>query len=560
MAIKTPKAGAAAAAVLGAMIFWLIARAMASAGAMPLIITLMDGLAAFLGFLAVVRIAKALWLWLRIRALLRPSGLHGRVGGVETIMAHNIGLSHCNADAEGIPVGTQDNKRLTYWKGQGHMSLIAPTEMGKTASFSLNSCMSLGAQRNLVTTGKGAEVAVKTHKYRSQILGQTVIIVDPWGEAARYDLPTHRFNPMGHLVSLAATRCRSLADTCRAIAIALKPEEAKASGENKLFRSMARHMITEVSRYLALCEAEEGGNQCNPVHLYRTFCGAQSTLMDTFRAMQNCPDYDGAVSAAGFRFEGIFLDTPKTAQSFLTEVTDALAIYEPSGILAQSVQTSDFDPTDLKNPDGHGMTIHLVIPPGKALTHGAYIGLALDSLAIQALEAGRFYPRVTLLCDEFEQLFTGKWDTAERILKTGRSAGVNLISIVQELSGYAAYGDKASMWTTQPEVVMCWGVRDPKDAEAYAKRAGKQSVVHPSGSVRDNDDALSSTLKEEGVDMMRPDQFLHMRPFQAAVFYKQNPPFLVDLVHVKSVKPWADYIDDLPDAQPEADFPIRFQA
>jgi len=550
----------AAAAAVGTVLLWFCYKGFKAAGAGPLVVQMLGWVTLFAVIVTVFRLIRDFRLWLLLQRLMTPRGIYGRIGGTGTINGAEIGLKLSNPNGDGIPVGTDDGKNIAYWDGAGHGNVRAPTEQGKTASFFLPATVSLGAHRNIITTGKGAEVAYKSYKYRSEVLGQKVFNIDPWGEAARLGLPTHKFNPIGHLVTLAKFRSPELGEKTRQFAYTLKPEDAKASGENKVFRSVARDMVSEVSRYRAICEAEHGELICNPVGLYRDFCGSTENLLQVFREMQSCPDYDGAISAAGFRFEGVFRDTPKSAQSFLSEVTEALAIYEPSGVLAKNVEYSDFDPHILKTPDGPGVTINLIIPPGKSDIYGRHIGLVLDALATTALEASRFAPRVTLLLDEFEMLFDGVWPTAERILKTGRSAGVNMITAVQETAGFSAYGDKASMWTTQPELVMAWGIRSTSDAEDYAKRAGKRSIVPISGGAKTDEHSLSYSMKEEGIDLMRIDEFMQMGPYRAAVFYKQNPLLLVDLVHVKSVDGWAQHIPEMPDAQPEPAMPLRFKA
>ena len=549
-------------AALSAVFFYIFYDWLRGVGAPSLYVWPVGAFAALFAGITVLRLLWMIDWWWLARRLRRPTGLHGQIAGIDDTDPNEIGLRHTNDDGNGILIGAKDGKPI-FWCGNGHVSVRAPTEMGKSASLSINALLSLGKQRNIITTGKGIEVAKVTYRYRSEVLGQKVICIDPWEIGRKAGLPVHRFNPFQHLVELALSRSRDLGDKCRECALVMKPEDRNTGGgENKIFRSVSRDKIAYVLKHQAWWQAETGELVCNPAGLYRVFNGSTEELIALFKKMQLCPDYDGTIAEAGKRFESLFRNSPKSAQSFLTEVQDALSIYAPDTALGKNTEWSDFDPADLKRP-GKGMTVHFIVPPGKSTTHGSYVGLALNTLATICMDEGSFTPRVTIIADEFESLSSGELPFVERLLKMGRSVGINLISIVQERAGYKTrYRDKASMFETQQELVLAWGIRSVEDAEYYAKRAGKRSVMTESATVAGGSETPappSLGIKEEGIPLFRADEFLQMPDFTAVAFYKQNPPLILDLVHYKMTDRGARYGDPVPGSLPEADFPVRFK-
>jgi len=64
-------------------------------------------------------------------------------------------------------------------------------------------------------------------------------------------------------------------------------------------------------------------------------------------------------------------------------------------------------------------------------------------------------------------------------------------------------------------------------------------------------------LSEKSIPLYRPDEFLQMPDYTAAVFFKQNPPIMADLVHYQSVKEWRDYAQSNPDITMDG-VPVRY--
>lgn len=552
-----------AATLVPAIVAFVIYRALSNWGAEPVYTMFFAGIGWFCLALSLMGLTKTFRLWRLVRLLRVPPGLLGRTFMPGVTDGEHSTLRFDNNDGNGIPLGESEGKYL-YWHGKGHMSVRAPTEAGKTESLAASILFALGAHRNFITTAKGAELAILTTCYRRDVLGQEVIIIDPWDELKGTGLKRHDYNPAYNLIEYARTGSSELIDEARSLAMTLLPETANGSGDNRIFRSQGREILTFSLIYAAICEAQTGELTANFSYLYRKLNADPDEVMDFFMDMSRCPDYSGVVALAGKRFSGKMKRVAKSAESFLTEAQDALQIYDPSGPLGQSIEFTTFDPSLLKK-SGKGITIHVVIPPEKYISHGSFGGICLNSLVMPCIKANSFEPRVTILADEFQLLSNGgALPFVMPTLQIGRSRGVQLITLVQDTSGYKiCYGDDASAFTTQSEIVMAWGIRSVTDAEEYSKRIGPKSVMTESGSVpmlADANGSHSLTINEQGVPIYRPDELMQLPKFTAIMYHQQDPIKLINLVSYRSVSPWCDLADPVPGSPPLTDIPVKFKA
>lgn len=544
---------------LTAVLFLLIFHLLRSYDAPQFLIWLYGCMVALCGY----SVARDLWSAFQWGCLLRnmhqSAGTFGRTGFPTAADAERIGLSFTNEDGNGIPLGGTGNK-IIYYHGPSHISVRAATNAGKTESLSATICYALGAHRNVVATAKGAELAWLCARYREDELGQQAYIVDPFGIAKRLGLKTHDFNPVGHLPRYAAARSPELLDRARAVTLILTPESDAASGENKIFRQLARDLKSGVLSFLAVEQADTGELCCNLPTLQRVLRGSNESLMEFLHRMRRCNAYDGAISRAADSFLGRLERSPKFAESILAQAIAPLDIYEPAGPLGRNTLYSDFDVRELKQP-GRGVSIFFVTAPEKSELYHTHIGLCLNATIEESIAADRFEPRLTIVGDEWASL--GVLPAALPTLFLGRSRGVQLVTFVQQTESYERYGKQAAAFTTQSEVVIAWAIRSTKDAKEYSERAGQLSAITESISAvpqTTGSRGPSITLAERGIPYLRPDEFLQLPDYTGVVFYKQNPPFTVDLVSFRSVDGWREHGQPMPGAPPLRELPVKYKA
>lgn len=544
------------------LIFYLIYRFFTEFDADPFYLWLFGSATLLCVFLTIRSLFSSFRWWRLIKTMKVPTGIYGNTEFPTASDAENIGLSFANDDGNGIPLATVDDK-IIYWRGRGHMSVRAPTDSGKTESSAANICFALGGHRNIICTAKGAELAWLCGPYRKS-LGQKVIYINPWRLMKEHGLPSHDFNPVGHLVKYAERHDPELIDKARSIANILLAEPETGSGDNKIFRTQGRDILTWCLIYLAIREAETGELCCNLPYHYNVLCGSNDDLMGFFAEMQTCFEFGGTIRRAAGRFLGKMQRAPKSAESFLTEAQDALQIYDPAGMLGRSMEYSDFDPADLKIP-GRPTTLFIIIPPEKTLTHGSFAGLCLNALIDICIEADTFEPRVTVVADEFANLSEGKLPAILPTLYLGRSRGLQLITYVQDTESYSRYGKEASAFTTQAEIVLAWGIRSTKDAEDYSKRSPQQSIMTESGNIPISEDAgndhkYSLGLSEKGIAYLRADEFMSLPDYTAVIFYKQNTPLITSLFSYRMVDPWHHHATPVPGSPPLSELPVTLKA
>lgn len=514
-------------------------------------------------------ICKTVWsayldwrLWRFFRNAPTPTGLHGRtdhVGLNELVLA---GLKTSNPDGNGIPIGAIGDTMLFY-EGNSHVSVRASTGGGKSESSFAPTCFALGSHRNIIATGKGKEPACLVAEHRKSI-GQEVVIIDLGNQMGGTGLKVSDFNPIGHLVELAERNDPKLIDEARKIAASLIFEpKGGAGGDSIFFRNQGRKWKTWFLCGAAVLEAMHGELICNLPALYTKINSGDDELKAFLTELTTLDHFENSISGAAKRILSKWKSSPKTFESVLSEVENGLEIYDPASHLGKSsIYTSDFDPRDIKRKP---MTILLVTDPTQSETHGIAAGLALEVLTNIALQANSFEPRVTIIADEFANLSKGALPSMLPTLYVGRSLGVQLITYVQDTSSYEdRYGKEASAFTTQCEVTIISKCSDVDDAENYSKRSGQISVMSeslnlPQGMESDPNKSYSVTLSEQGIPRLRADDFLHLDNFKAAVFYKQLPAVMFDLVSYRQVLPWRDQAGTVPDAPPQDELPIRFQ-
>ena len=541
----------------GSVVSFLIYRLLAAANADPFGQYLFGGVALACALHALLGLISAFRWGRTVKAMQEPTGLYGPVDVPGFDDLETMGLSFSNQDGNGIPVGG-DGKRIAYYRGPAPVSYRAATNAGKTESGSAPICFALGAHRNIVATAKGAELAYIVAKYRRDVLKQNVYIVDPWGLMKGSGLSTHNLNPIGHLPRYAETGSPELLDKVRGKTLQLLPEPEGASGENRIFRVLARDFLSGSMAAAAVFEHEDGELCCNLPYLAQVLGGSHEDLLDYLRRMRGCDHLGGSIRRTAERFLSRLNRSPKFAESILSEVNAALALYDAGGPLAAHTEYSDFDPADLKRPD-KPTSVFFVVPTEKTVLYGPHVGLCVDGIVDVCIEANRFEPRVTCVLDEFAAL--GVLSCAQTLLYQARSKGIQLVSFVQDTESFSRYGKEASAFTTQSELVIAWAIRSTKDAKEYSERSGQRSVVVESvGMPGQSDGAHSINLSEKGIPIYRPDDFLHLPDFTAAVFYKQNPPIIMTLASYRMVDPWRTYAQPVPGAPPMPDVPVLYRA
>lgn len=512
--------------------------------------------------LTVVKFLRDTKNWIALRGMLNPQGIYGTTKPLNSQSPKELGLKTRNKSGKGMALGAKHGDwlhRLVYYDGDSHGLYVGSTGSGKSSSLAKPFRLSLGAEVNAIITAKGEDMAVSLHRFITEVLGQECICIDPYKLMKDHGVKSHDYNPCGELVDLASKQSPRVFEKAEEIAKIILQDPPNGGGDNQVFKDWGRSIIALCLVFLAVEEAETGELCCNLAYLNRLFNDSLEEVSKFFLRMSACPAFEGEIAGAGRKFLSKVTTTQKSAESFLSELQVALAPFRSVSEIGKSVEYSTFNPDHLKTP-GKGMTIFIVLPLESSHMADMYTGLVLDTLANRCIAANRANPRVVIIADEFENLSRGPLPVVERILKLGRTRGVQLHAFVQDMGGLdARYKELTSMFVSQSAIFMAFDIRSVKDAEMYSKRAGQRSIVTDNASVPDGGTG-SITVREEGIPQMRVDQFTQLPKFQAVLFKENHPPQILDLIHWKQVDPWCHQVDPVPGTPAEPDFKVRFKA
>ncbi|MBV1952633.1 MAG: type IV secretory system conjugative DNA transfer family protein [Cycloclasticus sp.] len=405
---------------------------------------------------------------------------------------------------------------------QKHLITAAPTRSGKLLTASAPRC--LEHQGSLVALDvKDGELALITAKYRRDVLGHKVVLIDPWDLAAsKLGLTPARFNVLDWL----DPDNDDFVEDAMLVADSLITDRG---AKDPFWNDEARSLITGLVMYVA----------ATPMPLLPT--EKKSRDLVQLRRLLNLSENDFRNMVCG-EFEkdeqgNITLISAGMAQSRNEGVRAAAsritgkAAKEFSGILSTAQQNthflespkirrslcaSDFSFEELE--DGK-IDIYIVLPAGRLFTFNRFLRMLL-SIAITSIT--RFEtkpsPPVYFLIEEFPAL--GRMAVIETAYGLMAGYGMQLHIIVQDFNQlFSIYGDYWQTFIANSGVIQIFGTRDLMTADYISRLSGiatieslsEQSAEMRAGLFTDpnylsRDDHLSSR------PLITPDEVMMMHP------------------------------------------------
>lgn len=458
------------------------------------------------------------------RAAETPSGVYGSASFMTGEQAARAGL----ADPTGLFLGALDGQML-FHKGKAHLLTVAPARSGKGIAAVIPNLLHWQGSTFIVDP-KG-ELAGVTARHRQATFGQKVVILNPWG---LHGLPKHRFNPLAYLVDIYEdeTIRRGLTEEVAALALQLIPEPEDA--RNRFFREGSRKLLRAFMLHLASRGRPEF---CTLPKLWRVLQNA--THMDeTLVEMAGSDALGGVVADFADDIARTIERNAETFQSFIEGATQAVAIFDPAGWLADSVNGSDFSFEELK---AGKISVYLVIPPERVETHGAWLGLlARQAIAAVARQAGN--TPVLFMLDEFANM--GKLAGLSESLTLLPGLGVRVWIIVQSLDQLrVVYGREATNTIlSQAEVQQFFAVQDHGLAKMLSDALGQKTVKTLSVNLgRKEDDDPGESRAEAARPLMSADEIRLMGASEQILLIQAHPPIRAQRVPFWTVAPWHDW-------------------
>jgi len=306
------------------------------------------------------------------------------------------------------PSAQQAARKPIWDEGEDHLVTIAPTGAGKGVSCAIPALLSWPGPA--VVIDPKAEAYHVTASYRRSI-GQRIHLLDPFGVTGQ---PIDRLNPLdiidmptGSASDEAATLANLMSDGVRSLKEPFWDDRAAA-----LIASLILHVKTIDGQNASLATV-------------RSLINAPRRLHESVAAAMHAnPDPEVAVGAGT-------LSLPGNTYGGIIATASAHTSFLRNGPVANSIKSSTISLDAIR--DGDPLTLYLVLPPDKLISHGRLLRLWLGVI-ISTLTSRRHIPAVStlLLIDEAAQLgFLDQLLTAVTLL---RGYGVKVWSFWQDLA------------------------------------------------------------------------------------------------------------------------------
>lgn len=327
--------------------------------------------------------------------------------------------THKTAPPHGLVLGWAEKGRRNgfpspIWNDsrEGHLVTVAPTGAGKGVSCIIPALLTWRGPA-IVIDPKGENYAVTAARRRA--MGQRVHVLDPFGVTGCIQRASlNPFDMLGPLSSATVDDMQMLAEAC-------VQEKVLGTHNDPYWDNRAEQLIVEAIRY---CRSG----------LTRPTLRDVRIVLEMYDDMTNLDRFSsgGFVCHPDIRltFGPRGMATDKTRICIVSTAMDHMAFLSDGAVLDSLFHST----IDLKKVErGDPMTIYLVLPPDKLITHRKLLRLWLTTL-MSALSKRTAAPRVPtlLLVDEAAQL--GEMRQLTSAITLMRGYGVKVWTFWQDLS------------------------------------------------------------------------------------------------------------------------------
>lgn len=369
-------------------------------------------------------------------------------------------------------LGRLDQKMIGIADGR-HIVTIAGSGGGKSVC-SLIPNLKLYEGSCLVLDPKG-ELATETAAFRADKLGQSVLVLDPWGAADVPERLRASFNPLD---DLEAGGAENMIDDADMIADALIIANEKEAHWTDSARALVRALI------LWIVLSPDFGTAENPRSLAvlpallaacaeaaKDEATTASGLFDWLAAFEapRAPEAQNVINNQGLMMAGT---SQRERASILSTARTQLAFLE-SPQLGRALAQSAFALADLKRKP---CTVYLCLPASRMGTHSRWLRLIVN-LAIAALERERTKPPLPVLfvLEEFAAL--GHMRSLENAVAYMRGFGVKLWAVLQDITQLKRhYKESWETFLGNAGVLQAFSVNDLTTLKYLSERLGQTTL------------------------------------------------------------------------------------
>lgn len=338
------------------------------------------------------------------------------------------------------------------YDGDRHILLLGPNGSGKTRRLLYPNLLSLQRWSVLVVDPKGLLAGLTIN----QRIG-TKIVLDPFKVTS---LPSAGFNPLSALNSADDT----FPDDCLGIARSL----IQIEGSEPHWSASAQDWVCALIMY----EKLKHGDAATLVGVRKNLGGSQADTRQLAADMCVLGDEEdcGELVIKASRFLDINEESKELNSILSTALTQTRWL--DSRPIKADLSGGTFDFATMKD---RPVTVYLVLPPNRLVTHGPWLRLMITAVLQPLLrEVKPSATPVLFMLDEFAQL--GHLPVIEENLAVMREYGVKLWPVFQDVAqGQAIYGKRWPSFLSNSGIVQSFSAMDVDTAELLSKRSGQTS-------------------------------------------------------------------------------------
>lgn len=341
---------------------------------------------------------------------------------------------------------------LTYG-GDRHEMIVAPTRGGKGVSGAIPRLLEHPGSA-IVLDIKDGELALITALYRRDVLGQTVLIIDPFDIAAsKLGFPVSSFNPLEGIEPFgddAFDDAMLAADAC---VIPDGGGENHWSGEAAaLIAGLILHLSEHGKPTLGGVRAALNSNK-------EEFGTIVETMLDS--------DFD-LVRAAGGRID----NKEERELSSVVSTAHRNTHFLESAALARSLASSDVDLTTF----GENTTIYIVLPARRIRTAKQWLRLLVGA-TISAITALPRRPTIPVMFLLEEMAALDRLPITEQAVALMAGYGMQFVMVLQDFTQLRdLYRDRWETFLANSATIQCFGTNDRFTAEYLSSVCGQTSI------------------------------------------------------------------------------------
>ncbi len=410
-------------------------------------------------FVALATFAAGLMYWLAqaARRLFRLPTTYGDAKWADIGSMEAAGLFD---QEKGIRLGwVQDGetKRQIIYSGIGHLITVARTRWGKgTTSIIANLLRYTGS--TVVIDVKG-ENALMTAKYRRDVLGQKVYILDGFDTTANSGLPTARFNPMD---ALDPTDIDFPEKTILMADSLILP----SSSDQKFWDESGKALLQGPIGYVASDESEAG--QRNLGRVRDLFMGDADELRALGKRMMESPHH--FIASSGARL----LQMDEKLLSNVLASVQAQTTFLDSPRMRDLMSSSDFSFADLKEKK---ISLYLVLPADRMHTFSRWLRLMIQQAIRENARNIEVQPEEPILFILDEMPILGHMQAVEEAFGLMAGYSMQLWGICQDANQLRMlYKDGWETFVSNASVLQYFGTRDRTTAEYFSALCGETTV------------------------------------------------------------------------------------